>query len=89
MNRPLQQPSASSLVGSRGSGVLLPGPGSASLAVSWHDVVDSVKDVRKVVAEMVDVGVPPDADTLVGACFRGPHAGRVVLLLGLSAVCAS
>jgi hypothetical protein len=67
IGRPHQRPSASATESSSSS---LNAPlSSSSTAVAWHDIDESIRDVRRLVCEMVDVGAVPSLHTLIGtAC---------------------
>ena len=82
VGRPQQRPSAAALSASStaasassssssamaGSGAVPLTP-SSSTAVTWHDIDENVRDARRMVCEMVDVGVVPTLATLIGTSW--------------------
>ena len=65
VGRPHQRPTAPS---STVAGSVFPPAPSTSTSVAWHDVDDNIRDVRRVVCEMVTAGVPLSVETLCGGC---------------------
>lgn len=73
MSRAQQRPLSFSTAGA----TVIPQAPSTTTAATWLDVTDNLREVRGVVCEMAEAGVPPDTDTLIAICRVYRAAGLV------------